>query len=166
MVKRYVGIDPSTKTGVVILSEDGNVIKAEEITTEVEEEPQRFMDIANQLSNMLDYKDEVCIEGFSYNSRGKAISTQYGIGWITRVLLLLNDLKYTDIPPATLKKFASGKGNIKKDELAVEIFERWGFKHKSDNVRDAYVLAQIARALDGKMDIFKFQEEALKKVKV
>lgn len=35
MGKKYIGIDPSTKTGVVILSEDGSVIEAKEITTKV-----------------------------------------------------------------------------------------------------------------------------------
>jgi len=65
-----------------------------------------------------------------------------------------------------LKKFASGKGNTKKDELAVHIYKKWGFESKSDNIRDAYVLARMAMALDDKLDLTAYQKEALKKVDI
>lgn len=128
------------------------------------------MDIANQVIQTIDKtckgeEVKVTIEGFSYGSKGRSISTQYGIGWALRIMLVESKLNYTEVPPSSLKKFATGKGDVSKDGLVLPIYKLWGFESHSDNIRDAYVLAQIARALDGKSKMFKYQEEALKKVK-
>lgn len=161
---RYVGIDPSTKTGMVAMDSTGNGVWGKEITTKVKEDPKRFMDITEQIIGNLKEGDIICIEGFSYGSRGAGVSTQYGIGWLIRVELIKNGYTYHEVSPTGLKKFASGKGNVKKDELVLPIFKRWGFEHKSDNVRDAYVLAQIARSISEQVELTAYQKDVLKKV--
>lgn len=157
----YVGLDPSTKTGIVILNKAGNVILEKEITTTIKAEPDRFMDIANQVLKHIKKDDKVCIEGFSYGSRGRGVSTQYGIGWIIRALLVKGNINYKEVTPGQLKKFATGKGNTSKDNMILPIYKKWGYEHDSDNVRDAYVLAQIGRALDGLENTTKYQKEVL-----
>jgi len=144
---RYVGIDPSTKTGIVILDRDGRLIDAEEITAKGTD-PGRMLDIIDNTIEQLEPNDIVAIEGFAYGAKGNAVSTQYGIGWGIRMALFSRGIRYDDVAPAALKKFVGAKGNAKKDELAVHIYKRWGYEHPSDNVRDAFVLAQIARAVD------------------
>ena len=47
------------------------------------------------------------------------------------------------VPPMTLKKFASGKGNAKKQEMLLQIFKRWGIEFNDDNAADAYALARL-----------------------
>jgi crossover junction endodeoxyribonuclease RuvC len=160
---RFVGIDPSTKTGLVIL-ENNKVHTAIEITSKEKRDPHRFMDIAKTVMKYITEHDVICIEGFSYSSRGAAVSVQYGIGWILRAELIKAGLSYYEVPPSSVKKFATGKGNAKKDELVLPIYKRWGFEHNSDNVRDAFVLAQISRALNGQVELTKFQQEALNKI--
>ncbi|KFZ41910.1 hypothetical protein CS060_04335 [Anoxybacillus flavithermus] len=160
---RFVGIDPSTKTGLVII-EDNKVHTAVEIVSEEKRAPHRFIDIVNTIMSHITNQDVICIEGFSYSSRGAAVSVQYGIGWILRAELVKARLNYYEVPPSSVKKFATGKGNTKKDELVLPIYKRWGFEHNSDNVRDAFVLAQIARALHGQAELTKFQQEALNKI--
>jgi crossover junction endodeoxyribonuclease RuvC len=162
---RFIGIDPSTKTGVVILNEYGVPVVQEEIKPKRSSDPHRFLDIAQEIMKLLVWRDEpICIEGFSYGSKGKGVSTQYGVGWLIRSELIRNGFTYQEVSPGGLKKFASGKGNTKKDELAVHIYKRWGFESKSDNIRDAYVLAQIARSLNDSGDLTAFQKEVLEKV--
>lgn len=161
---RFVGIDPSTKTGLVIQDANGNVILDKEITSTVKGDPQRFMDLAGQIINLIEPNDFVCIEGFSYGSKGASVDIQYGIGWLIRARLINKKIDYVDVPPTTLKKFATGKGNVKKDQIPVPVYKRWGFEHKSDNVIDAFVLAQIARSLKTKVDLTKYQQDALKKI--
>lgn len=164
---KYVGIDPSTKTGIVEISENGQVITYE-IKPISTKDPSRFIEIADEVCYFLPNEREetvICIEGFAYGARGKGVSTQYGIGWTIRMELIKKGYRYIDIPPTVVKKFATGKGNAKKDAMVLPIYKHWGFEHISDNVRDAYVLAQIARALDGQGVLTKYQEEALKKVK-
>lgn len=163
--RRYVGIDPSTKTGLVILDEHGNVILTKEIKTTVATDPHRFIDISNSVLKHIEPNSIICIEGFSYGSRGAGVSTQYGVGWLIRSDLFRSGQNYYEVSPSSVKKFATGKGNTKKDEMVLPIYKKWGFEHSSDNVRDAYVLAKIAQALHSDVELTAYQKEALKKVK-
>jgi crossover junction endodeoxyribonuclease RuvC len=161
---RYVGIDPSTKTGLAIIDKQGYVINTQDVSTKVKEDPQRFSDIAEQIIDELEPNDRICIEGFSYGSKGKGVSFQYGLGWIIRHLLLDRGYEYIEVPPTSVKKFATGKGNTKKDEMVLPIYKKWGFEHSSDNVRDAFVLAQMAKGVYDSSNLTEYQKEALKKV--
>ncbi|WP_028392741.1 crossover junction endodeoxyribonuclease RuvC [Bacillus cihuensis] len=168
---RYVGIDPSTKTGIAILYNKKSSLYNEytegvvdEITTNKTEDIERFEDIAQKILMQLEPDDLICIEGFSYGSRGQGVSTQYGVGWIIRYLLHFEGFKVIEIPPTSVKKFATGKGNVKKDAMVIPIYKRWGFEHDSDNVRDAYVLARIAEAINEDIETTAFQKDVLKKV--
>jgi crossover junction endodeoxyribonuclease RuvC len=142
---------------------DGNVLVQKEITSKSKKDPQRFIDLAREVYFHLFDDDKVAIEGFSYGSKGKGVSTQYGIGWIIRTKLINHD--YKDIPPSVLKKFATGKGNVKKENMILPIYQKWGFESDSDNIRDAYVLARISMALDGIGTLTKYQEEVIEKIK-
>lgn len=48
------------------------------------------------------------------------------------------------IPPMTLKKYAAGKGNAKKQEMLMQIYKRWGLEFNDDNAADAYSLGRLA----------------------
>jgi Holliday junction resolvasome RuvABC endonuclease subunit len=54
------------------------------------------------------------------------------------------------VPPMTLKKFAAGKGNAKKQEMLLQIYKRYGVEFNNDNAADAYALARVAsgRSID------------------
>lgn len=159
---RYVGLDPSTKTGVVILDREGNVLDSMEIHRGGKD-PERMVDLIESVAGEMEYGDLVAIEGFGFASQTGFLLG--GIGWGIRMELFQRHVKYIEVAPAALKKFASGKGNTKKDELGVEIYKRWGFEHKSDNVRDAYVLAQIIRALHEPVKLTAFQVDVLEVIK-
>lgn len=120
------------------------MLRAKELTGVGKDDPKRMVTLIDEVIRHLQPDDVVCIEGFGFASR-QAIQLG-GIGWGIRMAMFRRGWNYIDVAPAQLKKFASGKGNTKKDELAVHIFKRWGFEHSSDNVRDAYVLARIAEA--------------------
>jgi crossover junction endodeoxyribonuclease RuvC len=167
---KYIGIDPSTKTGIVVLNESGEVEYQTELSSKEKNDPERFMDLAKKIfiriDSSLDNGEEyaICIEGFSYGSSGRGVSTQYGIGWLIRAELIRNGYTYTEVSPSAVKKFATGKGNEKKENMILPIFQRWGFEHPSDNVRDAYVLAKIAQGMNGISKLTKYQIEVLDKI--
>ena len=48
------------------------------------------------------------------------------------------------IPPMTLKKYATGKGTSKKQEMLLQIYKRWGVEFNDDNAADSYALARLA----------------------
>jgi crossover junction endodeoxyribonuclease RuvC len=167
----FIGVDPSTKTGFVVLDETGEVVHATEIVSKQTEDPARMNEIiVRTCQEINEYyhgnSGVLCIEGFSYGSKGRAVDLQYGLGWCIRIEQYKKGRIYYEVAPAQLKKFTGAKGNAKKDELAVEIYKRWGFEHKSDNVRDAYVLAQIARGIFDMGGLPKFQQDIINKIGV
>lgn len=48
------------------------------------------------------------------------------------------------IPPTSLKKFVTGKGNAKKEEVIAAVESRWKAGIKNNNLADAYGLARYA----------------------
>ncbi|WP_028589452.1 hypothetical protein [Paenibacillus massiliensis] len=158
---RFVGIDPSTKTGICILDTNGNVLDAYEIEKEGKD-PERMASIIDETISNVEHGDVVAIEGFGFGSGSGFILG--GIGWGMRMELYNRNINYLEVAPSALKKFASGKGNINKDVLAVEIFKRWEYEHASDNVRDAFVLAQIARAARMGTSTTQFQKDVIQTI--
>lgn len=153
---RFVGIDPSTKTGFVALDERGTVLKAKELTGAGSHDPKRMATLIDEIMAHIHKDDVITIEGFGFASQ-QAIQLG-GIGWGIRMALFRRMIPYFEASPSQLKKFASGKGNTKKDELAVHIYKIFKFEHSSDNVRDAYVLAEISRCLTlGAKNITRYQ---------
>jgi len=45
-----------------------------------------------------------------------------------------------------VKKFATGKGTAKKEDMAVAIYKRWNKEFGTNDEADAYVLAKIGEA--------------------
>ena len=48
------------------------------------------------------------------------------------------------VPPMTLKKYATGKGTSKKQEMLLQMYKRWGVEFNDDNAADSYALARLA----------------------
>lgn len=160
---RFVGIDLSTKTGLVILDEFGDVLEEKEITSKIKTDPERMIDLTEQLLDHLKPDDVIAIEGFSYGSRGRGVSFQFGYGYAVRIALYMEGIPFLIVTPSQVKKYATGKGNSSKDNMILPIFKKWGFEHDSDNVRDAYVLAKIAFNLkmDKEVELKKYESEIL-----
>lgn len=51
-----------------------------------------------------------------------------------------NGIPYEGVPVGTIKKFATGNGNAKKDMMIAAVKEKWGFNPKDDNEADALAL--------------------------
>src|SRR5690606_40713206 len=101
---RFVGLDLSTNNGLVIIDESGNVLIEKEITSKVEEDPQRMIDLTEQVLAHLKKDDVIAIEGFSYGSRGKGVAFQFGYGYSVQIALYTNDFDYLVVTPSQVKK--------------------------------------------------------------
>lgn len=162
---RFIGIDPSTKTGFVALDKGGHILMAEEVTGQGNKDPKRMVTLVDNLMQRITKNDIICIEGFSYGSRGSGVDFQFGLGHAIRNAMFTSGIEFTVVAPSQLKKFATGKGNTAKENMILPIYKRWGFENESDNVRDAYVLAQIARSLTIDTKLTKYQSEVLEGLK-
>ncbi|MBY0088439.1 hypothetical protein [Brevibacillus brevis] len=151
---RFVGIDPSTKTGFVALDNQGNVLRRKELTGIGSKDPLRMTTLVDEIMDHVQIGDIICIEGFGFSSQ-QAIQLG-GIGWGVRMALHRKGFQYFEVAPMALKKFCGATGNkgpdgkaIKADkiEVAKQVLKRWGFESGSDNVTDAFVLAKVAEGI-------------------
>lgn len=153
---RFIGIDPSTKTGFVALDLQGNILRAKELTGVGTKDPKRMRTLIHEVREHVHKDDLVCIEGFGFASQ-QAIQLG-GIGWGIRMMLDARNISYYEPAPDQVKKFVgvSGwvvedgkkrrlKGKEKKDVVKAAVRQQYLFCHPSDNVNDAFILAQIAR---------------------
>lgn len=148
----------------MVLDKKGNILVEKEITGEGNKDPKRMMTLVENVVSELQENDVICIEGFSYGSRGKGISFQFGLGHALRIEMFKQKHNYIDVAPSQVKKFATGKGNTSKDNMILPIYKKWNYENDSDNIRDAYVLAQIARAISGHGELVKYQKEIAKEL--
>lgn len=172
---RILGIDPSTKTGFVALDKEGQTLRAKEITGIGKQDPYRMITLIDEIMNHVQKNDFIIIEGFGFASQ-QAIQSG-GIGWGMRMALARRGHKYIEVAPNALKKFVNVtgwkgqagskvrlKGKEKKQEVMNAVSNHFGFTHTSDNVVDAYVLAQIGRALVNKRVNHVYQKEVLQTI--
>jgi Holliday junction resolvasome RuvABC endonuclease subunit len=90
----------------------------------------------------------VALEGFSYNSKQSQQHLTGGLGWMVRHALDQVHVRWVVIPPASLKKYATGRGNAGKDEVLTSAAIRTGRPDLCHNdVVDAFWLR--AMCLDG-----------------
>lgn len=156
---RFVGIDPSTKSGFVALDESGQVLKAKELTGVGKEDPYRMATMIDEIMDHVHQDDFIVIEGFGYASQ-QAVQNG-GIGWGIRMALLRRGFKYYEVAPNAVKKFVdvSGwvgekgskqrlEGKDKKKAVMAAVKEMYGFENKSDNIVDAFIMANIAWELN------------------
>lgn len=68
---------------------------------------------------------------------------------VVRLALLNCGLPFVTVPAATLKKYATGKGNATKADMRMAWFQRGGEDVRDDNQVDALWLRQIGLALLG-----------------
>lgn len=69
----------------------------------------------------------IVIEGYSLNSKGKIDSIIENASTLKTLLYLERGVELTMYPPATIKKFASGKGNADKEKMILSFIEETGW---------------------------------------
>ena len=155
---RFIGLDPSTKTGFVALDESGQVLRAKELTGIGDKDPLRMITLIDEVVAHIQKGDLIVIEGFGFaTQQGIQLG---GIGWGVRMSLARRGFKYYEVAPNAVKKFVSVTGWTgevgnkkrltgpqKKKAVMNAVKDHYGFTHKSDNIVDAYILAQIARTM-------------------
>ncbi len=141
-VSAVIGIDPSlTATGVA--TESG----AWTITTKAGD-PKRLQTIYQRLNATLAsaWGDGLAvIEDLPTNAHGAGL-TGMAQG-VIRLAAINCGLPYVTVPAATLKKYATGKGNATKADMRMAWFQRAGEDVRDDNQVDALWLRQIGLAL-------------------
>ena len=165
LLVRALGIDPSTKTGVVVL--DGqNVAYAGLLELNTVDGFQRSLLLKAALKRTIEeFKPDVAaIEGYAFGNKF-SLATMVEIGTLFRERLYEDGVPWTVIAPTQLKKFVLGKGPGSKSEVRLGAYKLWGFEHASDDVVDAYVLAKMATLYQSPGSCTQIQREVLGAIK-
>lgn len=64
------------------------------------------------------------------------------------------------IPPTMVKKYATNRGNAKKNEVLLGIYKQWGIEFTDDNMADSFVIAKMTAGEQSTV----FQKETLMKL--
>lgn len=149
-----MGLDVSTKTGVAVVREQtGNpevmhtgVLRSKRLGIE------RADDIGGQVVGLINsyHPRLVVIEGYGFANE-HSLATLVEIGTVVRYLVYHLGRPMLVVPPATLKIFATGKGNARKDQIALHLFKTYGFEADTDDEADAFALAVLGLAHAGKL---------------
>ena len=96
------------------------------------------------------YPALVVLEGPSYNSRGTGTWDRAGLWWLVVDTLTCTlgcpRIPVAVVPPAVLKKYATGRGTADKTAMAVALAKRaGGLELRDDNRVDAFWLAAAGR---------------------
>jgi crossover junction endodeoxyribonuclease RuvC len=84
--------------------------------------------------------DVVVMEGYSFGARGNAVFQIGELGGVIRLSLRRAKIPFALVPPSNLKKYATGKGNVGKDEVIAAAIRRFGFPGHDNNEADAHIL--------------------------
>ena len=108
-----LGLDLSlVSTGVAHVDETLSTIKTKKLRG-----VERLSFIELKLIPCIGKADLVAIEGYSYGSRGRSIFDIGELGGIVRLACWKASTPFIEIPPAVVKKRATGYGNSTKDEV-------------------------------------------------
>lgn len=109
--------------------------------------------------------DLVVVEGLAIHGPGGAMAAAQLMGAL-KLDLIQQGVTYVEVPPSTLKKYATGKGNATKPDMAVALYKRTGLELANDNEVDAWWLRAAGLQALGHpiVDMPANQIEALNKV--
>jgi Holliday junction resolvasome RuvABC endonuclease subunit len=89
--------------------------------------------------------DLVVVEGYAYCKNISSFVTLVEIGTMVRAVLYESHFDWVVVPPTVLKKWTTGRGNAKKEDMVTAAATRWGFVSYSHDIVDAYALAQMGQ---------------------
>lgn len=148
-MKVFIGIDPSlTATGICVLDQAGaeilRVTFGEKTKRGVERLDAMDLYLHQFMARWRAVPALVAVEGYSFGSfSGRERLGEWG--GVLRLCLHRLDFPYVEVPPTTLKKFVTGAGNAKKNQMLLGVYKKWGVTCADDNEADSYALAQFIR---------------------
>lgn len=164
---RVIGLDLSlTATGIAAW--DGRPLSTiRTVTSEGDQRLRRIM--VTVRADAWDYVNSepielAVIEDLPKHAHGAGITGM--VHGAVRVALMERGVPYALVPPASLKKYAVGKGNATKADMRMALFQRAGLDLRDDNQVDAFWLRAMGLDALGHpvVDLPKTHREALAKV--
>jgi hypothetical protein len=167
----YVGMDPSvTAFAVSAVARDGSHFNW--VCNPTGTGVRRLLAISRYIDAVMgDLKDrftvrEICLEGYAPGAKfSREIMGEVSAIARTRLVSVFgwdDRVGYPTMPsPHQLKKFATGKANIPKDNVLLAVYKKWGVELSDNNMADAFTLAKIAEALHTDETALAYEREVM-----
>lgn len=162
---KVVGLDLSiTGTGVAHTVE--GAVCTHLVKTNPKDRDLRLNDIKNAVREYAEDADLALIEAPTPRSPSSVVSGM--VQGVVRLQLLDMGIPYGTLMPASLKKFATGKGTGDKVPMAIAALKRAGLEFSDDNQCDAFWLWVAANYQVGQpmYDLPALNRESLSKIKM
>ena len=167
-----VGIDPSlTGFAMVAMYQDGTTVEKEIKTKAVKtlsDRMTRLRTLAREAESFVkEHIPELClIEGYAFGAKGRAIISLGELGGVVRHFVVGLADNTVEVPPSTVKRFLTGKGNANKLDVVQKLGRRFDREFKTDNIADAFGLALLGSVvLDFRSPNTNFERDAVSLVK-
>jgi crossover junction endodeoxyribonuclease RuvC len=144
MTTVILGIDQSyTGTGITCIQFDESLTIHYDLIETIKEKDgtidysRRILDIVEHIDQHYfnPYKiDCVVVEGLSYGSRSSMVFNLGGLFHSIELLSLINKIPIMVVPPKTLKKFWTGKGNASKYDMVTKLEKLYKIDNKVFNI--------------------------------
>lgn len=129
-----------------MVSTRGDVLGARTVVQDARDGDFRLLSIRTAIDELLSGVSGAAMEGYSFDSTHRAFDLGEVAG-VVKCLLVERGVPFVVVPPATLKKFATGVPSASKDEMLAAA-RLLGASVEDDNQADALFLARVARALN------------------
>lgn len=151
----YLGIDPSLSGfAVTALAHDGEafqswvykspyrgVVRLDDIAKWLESKVHDLSTSGHHLMN-------IAIEDGVFHSQSAAVLGELSAAvrlYLYRAMHVAECRYPLRVPPTMAKKFATDRGNARKNEVMLAVYRKWDVEMADDNMADSFVLAHIAR---------------------
>lgn len=166
----YLGIDPSlTGFAVTAICEDGSAFESWLHKSQLRG-VRRLMDISQFITKRIteytglgwEIKDCAVEDTVVASHSAVVLGELAAVVKVTCATKLPEPGKYPlKVPPTMVKKFATNKGNAKKNEVLLSCYKSWGIEFTDDNLADSYVIARMSAGLSETV----YRSETLEKLK-
>ena len=110
--------------------------------------PRRLLYHDEALRQILETRDGwdlAVIEDYPFGVKGKGVRSLAELGGVVRLRLHRSGIPIVEFNPSKLKILARGKGNVKKNAVAIAAVRRLDYQGDDDNEADALWLLEAAR---------------------
>jgi crossover junction endodeoxyribonuclease RuvC len=143
-----LGIDPSlASTGICLMNGETGEVGETMAIQPSDVGMKRLAIFRQEIINLITMMSgiRVFIEGYSFGSGGKRESMAE-LGGVIRLTLYDHEIEFIEVPPKTLKKFATGNGNADKIQMGVQLMKEFSLEYPTSDQTDAFWLCQFGIA--------------------
>jgi crossover junction endodeoxyribonuclease RuvC len=140
---RIMGIDPSlTGCGLVLLTDGFLKVRKTVSTPASDERGKRLDEISEEVASfiLLFKPDVIAIEGYAFGSQFNR-EEMGEVGGVIKRTIWSSGIEFHIWPNTSWKKVVLGKGNVKKEDVKLPVFQRYNVELSDMNQVEAFCVA-------------------------